>query len=199
MFKMVEKSKNAFLYRQTQFFLRNGRAALKTMHFVWFQDSFVENFRSGLKLIVVVISRRAGLTAGRLHHCIPHVEVGRAHKGFVIIFVSWIIFEAWLEAGDWGWGVVMSAPDCSLLRARRQRRRLEQRAPPTSAPGHWAADRCTSQQRLIVGRRWIYQHEELILGMKSMQWIKWLQIESIPSHHLLNIQLQSLLSRTCDF
>ena len=34
MFKMVEKSKNAFLYRQTQFFLRNGRAALKTMHFV---------------------------------------------------------------------------------------------------------------------------------------------------------------------
>ena len=47
----------------------------------------------------------------------------------------------------------MSAPDCSLLRARRQRRRLEQRAPPTSAPGHWAAGRCTSQQRLIVGRR----------------------------------------------
>ena len=125
-----------------------------------------------------------------------------AHKGFVIIFVSWIIFEAWLEAGDWGWGVVMSAPDCSLLRARRQRRRQEQRAPPTSAPGHQgtrAAGRCTSQQRLIVGRRWIYQHEELILGMKSMQWIKWLQIESIPSHHLLNIQLQSLLSRTCDF
>ena len=57
-----------------------------------------------------------------------------AHKGFVIIFVSWIIFEAGLEAGDRG--VVMSAPVCSLLRARRQRRRLEQRAPPTSAPGH---------------------------------------------------------------
>ena len=101
MFKTTEIFKNAFLVRQTQFFLRNGRAALKTMHFVWFylQDSFVENFRSGLKLIVVVISRRAGLTAGRLHHCIPHVEVGRGAQRLCYHFC--VLNNIWGLTGGW--------------------------------------------------------------------------------------------------
>ena len=101
MFKMVEKSMNAFLYRQTQFFLRNGRAALKTMHLVWFylQDSFVENFRSGLKLIVVVISRRPGLTAGCQHHCILHVKVGRGAQRLCYHFC--VLNNIWGLTGGW--------------------------------------------------------------------------------------------------
>ena len=73
----------------------------KTMHFVWFylQDSFVENFRSGLKLIVVVISRRAGLTAACLHHCIPHVEVGRGAQRLCYHFC--VLNNIWGRPGGW--------------------------------------------------------------------------------------------------